>query len=261
MFSKEPRCIYRANQLSEVICQLRFPEFSSISTTLPAAFQEAIRADFPRFSSRQESLPPKISGVPGNLFLENQPSVINYQFTSNDGVWRVNLTNTFISLACAKYTCWEDFAQKLDKPLASFIKLYKPAHFTRVGLRYLNFISKKDLGLDNASFRDLIQSCYLGPLAEEDVADSAFGKCTVDINMAIRAGCHLTLHAGPGTVQRNGQPDPELKFILDMDVFMPGQTPVNLSAGALSTVHSQSYGIFRGAITDLLHKSMEPEIV
>lgn len=261
MFSSEPRCIYRANQLGEVICQLRFPEILSIGTTLPAAFQDAIRDEFPRYSSCKESLPPKIIGAPGNMTLENQPATINYQFMSADSIWRVNLTSSFISLACTKYTCWEDFAQKLDKPLAAFIKLYKPAYFERVGLRYLNFISRKDLDLENTPFRELIQSCYLGPLAEEDVADAAVNRSSVDAEMSIRGGCRLKLHAGPGLVKKNGQPDPEVKFIFDQDLFMPGQVAVNLSAGALSTLHSQAYGIFRGAITNLLHNAMEPEII
>ena len=261
MFSQENRCIYRANQLGEVICQLRFPENPSISTTLPTAFLEAVRSEFPQFSSRQESLPPKITGAPGNMSLQNQPLVINYQFTSADGKWKINLTNTFITLSCASYTCWEDFAKKLDKPLATFIKLYQPAHFERVGLRYLNFISRNALGLADTPFRELIESCYLGPLADEDVLEANTHQCTIDVNMAIRGGCRLSLHAGPGRIKRNGQPDPELKFILDMDLFMPGQIPVNLSAGALNTVHSQAYGIFRGAITDTLHSAMDPEII
>ena len=46
MFSTETRCIYKKNQLAEVICQLRFPEILTIETTIPAQFQEAIREDF-----------------------------------------------------------------------------------------------------------------------------------------------------------------------------------------------------------------------
>ena len=48
MFSNEPRFIYSSNQLGEVICQLRFPDILSIETKLPADFQDAIRAEFPR---------------------------------------------------------------------------------------------------------------------------------------------------------------------------------------------------------------------
>ena len=224
-------------------------------------FQEAIRAEYPQYSARKEAPAPKLTGTPGNLHLENQPQTINYQFASADGVWRVNLTSRFISLACAKYTCWEDFALKLDKPLAAFIKIYKPAYFERVGLRYLNFISRKTLNLEGTPYSELIAPCYLGPLGEEDVAEHSTSRCSVDAEIAIRGGCRVKIHAGPGLVKRNGQQDNEVKFIFDQDLFMSGNVPVNLSAGALQTLHGQAYPIFRGAITDTLHSAMLPEPV
>lgn len=261
MFSNESRCIYGKNPLADVICQLRFPEILSIGASLPVAFQEAIRADFPQYAARKEAPAPKLVGTPGNMRLENQPETINYQFTSADGVWRVNLTSKFVSLACNRYTCWEDFAQKLDKPLAAFIQIYKPAYFERVGLRYVNFISRKALNLEGVPYAELIAPCYLGPLAEEDVAESAASRCSVDTEMNIRGGCRLKLHAGPGLVKRNGQTDNEVKFIFDQDLYMTGKLAVNLSAGALQTLHAQAYPIFRGAVTDMLHSAMEPESV
>ena len=259
MFSHEPRCLYHANQLAEVICQLRFPEILSIGANLPVDFQEAIRDEFPRYSSRQEAPAPRLTGTPGNFSVQNQPSVVNYQFVSADGVWKVNLTSKFISLSCSRYSRWEDFAKKLDKPLAAFIKLYKPAYFERVGLRYLNFISRNALELSESSFRELIVPCYLGPMSQEDVADSGITRCSVDTELAIRGGCRAKIHAGPGNVKQNGKSDPEVKFIFDQDLYMPGNLPVNLSAGALETLHSQAFSIFRGAITDTLHDAMEPE--
>ena len=121
MFSTENRCIYQRNQLNEVICQLRFPEILTIGANVPVAFQEAIRDEYPQYAARKEVPTPRITGTPGNFSLENAPAAINYQFTSGDGVWRVNLTSKFISIACSRYTCWEDFAGRLDKPLAAFI--------------------------------------------------------------------------------------------------------------------------------------------
>lgn len=259
MFSTNARCIYRENQLAEVICQLRFPEILTIATTLPDTFQEAIRSEFPQFQRRQEAPAPRISGIPGNLSLQNQPPVINYQFSSADGIWRINLTSKFISLSCSKYIRWEDFAARLDKPLAAFIQIYKPAYFERVGLRYLNFISRFDLGLEGVPYSQLMNPCYLGPMAEEDVSEGSCSRCSVDSELNLRGGCRVKLHAGPGLVKKNGQPDKEIKFIFDQDLYMPGQVPVNLSAGALQTLHSQAYSIFRGAITDKLHDAMEPE--
>lgn len=259
MFANAERVIYRNNQLGEVICQLRFPEILSIETNLPAAFQEAIRDEFPLYSVRRENSTPKLTGTPGNLSLENRPQSNNYQFASADGVWRVNLTSKFISLATGRYTCWEDFAKKLDKPLASFIKLYKPAFFERVGLRYLNFLSRKSLGLDGTPFSELITPAYLGILNEEDVFEGMCTRSGVDAELTVRGGCKCKLHAGPGLVKRGNVEDKELKFILDQDLYMAGNVPVNLSAGALQTLHAQAYTIFRSAITELCHNAMEPE--
>lgn len=254
MFSTEARCRYHKNQLGEVICQLRFPEILTIEANIPAEFQEAIRATFPLYSSRKETPAPKL--VNGRL--EPQQPNNNYQFVSEDGHWRVNLTSTFISLACNHYTCWEDFAKMLDMPLAAFIRVYCPAYFERVGLRYLNFISRKDLGLEATPFRELMQSPYLGILSDEEIPETATGRATMDCELAIRGGCRAKIHAGPGLVKRGNIDSKEVHFIFDQDLFMPGKVAVNLSAGALETLHSQADAIFRGAITDTLHDAMEP---
>lgn len=261
MFSTEDRCLYTRHQLGEVICQLRFPEILSISVNPPAVFQDAIRSEFPKYQALRESPPPKISGAPGHLQLENPPATLNYLFSTPDGIWRVNLTSKFISLSCSHYTRWEDFARMLDKPLAAFIKVYQPSYFERVGIRYLNFISRKALELEETPFNQLISPCYLGPLAEEDVLQQAVNRCSVDIEMGIRGGCRAKIHAGPGMIKRPGLNDTEVKFIFDQDVYMSGNIPVNVSAGALQTIHVQADAIFRGAITDTLHEAMEPEAI
>ncbi len=252
MFSKEPRCRYGQPQLAEVICQLRFPEILTIQANTPADFQDAIRDSFPVYLRRQE--------IPASALLKKEP-VINHQFATPDGIWRVNLTSKFISLTCSRYTCWEEFAAHLDKPLAAFIQTYKPAPFERIGLRYLNFISRYQLGLEGVPFSELIQPCYLGLLAEEDVTEDAVSRSTVDCEMAIRGGCRVKLHAGPGKVKRGKQEDPEIKFIFDQDLYMNGPLQLNLVAGALQTLHAQADSIFRGAITRRLHDAMEPEIL
>ncbi len=259
MFSQSDRCIYRKNPLDKVICQLRFSEILSIETTLPAEFQEAIRSEFPQYACHRETPAPKLVGAPGNLRMEKQPECNNYQFASTDGVWRVNLTSKFISLACSKYTCWEDFAKKLDKPLAAFIKIYKPTFFERLGLRYVNLISRQALDLADVPYRDLLNSCWIGPFAEEDIPEAATSRFTLDSEHAIRGGCRVKIHAGPVVVTRGGKTEPEPKFAFDQDLYMTGYIPVAYSAGSLETLHCQAYPIFRGAITDMLHEAMEPE--
>lgn len=259
MFSEKERCIYRCNQLADVICQLRFPEILSISANLPVEFQEQIRDTYPKYVRTMDTPAPKLSGKPGSFTVENQPASVNYQFSSEDGIWRINLTSRFISLSCNQYSCWEDFARRLDKPLAAFIKCYKPAYFERVGLRYLNFISKKDLDLEDYAYSDLIAPQYLGVLGDDQIQEQQTTRSGVDAELAIRNGCRVKLHAGPGMVKRNGKADSEVKFIFDQDLSMTGNVPVNYSAGAMETLHGQAFAIFRDAITDTLHNAMQPK--
>ena len=260
MFSNETKYVYANNQLAEVICQLRFPEILTIGANVPVDFQEAIRQEFPQYAAMQEAPAPKISGTPGNLQLENQRPTINYQFTSADGQWRVNLTSKFISLSCACYMDWESFAKKLDTPLAAFIRIYKPAYFERIGLRYMNFFSRRDLSLENTPFSDMIQPAYLGLLQDSEITEASCSRSSVDAELTIHGGCRAKIHAGPGMVKRNGKPDNEVKFILDIDLFMGGNVPVNYAAASLETLHGQAFPIFRDAITDTLHEAMEPKV-
>ena len=259
MFSKEPRCEYQNNQLAEVICQLRFPDILTINANEPAVFQDAIRSEFPQYSTTLETTAPKITGSPGSLQITNQKPTVNYQFISANGIWRVNLTSKFISLTCTNYKNWESFAKRLDVPLAAFIKVYHPAYFQRIGLRYLNFISRDSLTLTESKFSELIQPPYLGLLSDEEISESTATRCGVDAEIAIDGGCKVKIHAGPGFVTRNGVADKEAKFVFDQDLYMNGNIPVNYSAGALETLHAQAFPIFRGAITDILHEAMDPQ--
>ena len=261
MFSNEPRCVYQHNPLADVICQLRYPEILTIEANPPVEFQEAIRDIFPKYTVNKEVSAPKVTGTPGNMVLQNQSVTNNYQFSTADGTCRVNLTSKFISLSCSQYTSWEDFAKLLDCPLAAFIKIYKPALFERIGLRYINIVSRDALNLNDIPYSDLFDPIYLGPLASEQIPSGAVHKCSLDFELALPGGQIAKIHAGPGRVTRNGRQDPEPKFIFDQDLYVHKDVAVQFAANTLDALHSKAYPIFRGAITDTLHQAMEPEII
>ena len=200
-------------------------------------------------------LPPKVvNGKP-----EPQPPVTNYHFLSQDGRWKLNLTKDFIALSTLSYPGWEEFARMLDKPLAAFIQLYKPAYFQRVGLRYLNIISRAALDIEDTPWRQLITPIYLGALAAEDVEESRVLSCGQDLQLKLDSSCSAKIHAGTGLLKNtrpNAPQDPEVKFIFDMDLSMGGNTPCGLAAAALETLHGHSTRVFEGAVTDALRDAM-----
>ena len=262
LFSDRPRSHYRGAALNQVICQLRFPPILTINAVEPADFQEAIRDAFPQYARRQDAAPPRITGLGGpNVKVEQQPPVTNHNFVSEDNVWRLNLTKDFIALSTLRYPGWEEFARHLDKPLAAFIRLYKPAYFQRVGLRYVNVFSRARLGLEDAGWAELFAPAYTALLREPDVAENRVLACGCDLTVKLDSSCQAKIHAGPGRVKQNipGAPqDPEVKFILDMDLSMSGNTPCTLAAGALETLHGHSTRLFEGAITEKLREALDP---
>lgn len=258
LFSEYERYTYARSPLVEVICQLRFPAILSIGAKEPVEFQEAIRKDFPRYLARQEQPAPKVVGLGGpNPKVEQQDAITNYNFISSDGAWKLNLTSNFIALSTLRYQRWEDFAHQFDKPLAEFIQIYQPAFFERIGLRYVNAISRKALGLEEFLWDDLIQGPYLGVLGEPDVEEQDVHKCALEVESELAGDCRMKLHAGPGLLG-GGKTDPEIKFILDGDFSAVGNLTADQVPGRLDDLHRYAVRIFHGAITPELHNAMGP---
>ena len=258
--TNDDRYLYAKSPLVEVICQLRFPTILAIGAKEPAEFQEAIRSDYPRYAVRSEYPVPKLTGVgTPNASLQQQPPVTNYTFISEDGKWKVNLTNSFIALSTVGYRQWEDFAHRLDLLLAQFIRIYQPAFFERIGLRYLNAFSRKVLGLEDLLWDDLIQSPYIGILGEPDVDEKSVTKSSLDVEMPLKDGCRMKLHAGPGVIRRSQENTPsEVRFILDGDFSSAGKLPCGQSPAQLEALHRNAVRLFQGAITKELHDAMGP---
>lgn len=263
LFSDHPRVRYNKPQLAEVICQFRFPAILTIGTKEPADFQEAVRSMFPRYAVRQDQPGPKITGLgTPEARLEAQQAVVNHNFVSADGRWKLNLTKNFISLSTIAYPGWEEFGQRFDLPLAQFIRIYQPAFFERIGLRYVNIFSRKALDMEDEPWRDLFTAPYLGALAAEDVEERNTRKCSVDLEINLDSTCRAKIHAGPGMIKSHvpdAPQDTEVKFIFDMDLFMSGQLDPRFAAGGLETLHGHSTPLFQGAITDRLHSALEPD--
>lgn len=252
LFSTNERYTYTASPLIETICQIRFPTILSIGSITPSQFQEGVRDEFPRYVAKEEPQPPRV--VNGKL--EQVPPITNYNFISTDGLWKINLTQNFIALSTLRYGHWEEFAQKLDKLLALFIQIYQPAFFERIGLRYVNAISRNRLGLQNELWDDLINAPFIGILSEPDVDETKASKCALDVELDLGNSRHLKLHAGPGLLG-NGKQDPEPKFILDNDFsVVEKEIPLQRIAEELSVLHDYAVRIFNAEITRELHEAM-----
>ena len=252
--------VYEKNPLIEVICQLRFPTILSIESAPPAAFQEKIRDRFPRYHSQENKLP-TASG--------ESKTTTSYNFVTEAGDYRLSLANSFIAISTMRYAGWDQFGKMFYDPLKEFVEIYRPAYFERVGLRYVNGISRKRLNLDEHRWNDLLEPQYLGVLDNAELEEGNVSKCAVDVEMKLDEQAHLKLHAGPGRIQRtvrtpNGMKtlqDNDVSFIFDQDLFTGGNIKYADIAETLNHLHYHADSIFSDAITDLLHEAMEPTVI
>lgn len=257
LFNNSDRWNYTNSQLHEVICQIRFPAILSINEASPAEFQEAIRDSFPRYEVRKEQGPPRLVGMgTAEVKLERPPVILNHTFESSTGIWKINLTQNFISISTIRYNNWEDMAKRLDKPLAEFIRIYQPSYFERLGLRYVNVFSRKTLNLEGTPWREMFNPAYLGVLSDPEVDEGKVRKSSNDTELTFGDSTFLKLHAGPGMLKQGGQTDPEVKFILDMDCSTGGQIEGGDVAAKLDLLHGHASDTFHGAITETLHNAL-----
>lgn len=258
LFPAAARIIYRKSPLEQVICQLRFPPILRIDTGLPVDFQDRVRSDFPGFTETTEGrleLPRMVGDVvPADLLREALQSsrTKNYAFTSADGSWRINLTRTFIAFTTTSYERWESFRERLLVPLEATKAIYAPNYFSRIGLRYVNVISRSTVGLPNAAWNDLLSPALTGMLGSADIADSVETYEAVhEIGLSDQGGkARITAKL----IKRDSQ----LVFGIDGDFFNTSRIQPDAALGKLDFLHSQAIGLIRWAITERLHQAMEP---
>ena len=265
-FKEVEQVIYRKNPLIQVVCQLRFPRILSINEKLPADFQEAIRKEYPLFEvnteqQQQVEFNPALGDTIPVPRIVQIDKTNNYQFTSADGVWRVNLTSTFLALSTSLYVSWKDFRSRLELPLKALIDIYQPAFFERIGIRYIDAFQRSKLGLESTPWNELIQPFALGLLSDVDVMNDIRGFSSVtEINIGEDAIARINASlgfVGDNRLLASGN-QLELSFIVDTDLFC-GKRKIEETDTSLTLLHSVSYKLIRALITDKLHDAMEPE--
>lgn len=262
LFPEIQRVIYKKNPLDQVICQVRFPSILKIDAEIPADFQDRIRGEFPNFSEKSElklEVPRAGKGqeVPLELLRGAQQSLStkNYEFISEDNLWRINLTRTFLALTSNKYERWEDFKGKLLAPLNALIEIYAPIHFSRIGLRYIDVIKRSGLGLIDSSWGDLIQPYILGILDSPTVSkhvqsfENRYEISLSEHKDLVTLSTKFVVHVGDG----------ETCYMIDADFSNAGKVPVEGAIEKLDYFNKHASRLLRWCITDRLHQAMEPQ--
>jgi uncharacterized protein (TIGR04255 family) len=244
-FPETGRVIYGKNPLDKVVCQLRFPPILRIDSDAPSAFQDAIRESYPLYQEKtvyqQEiaaGLKPQFPQEVINQLTKTSVTK-NHEFSSEDGMWKINLTRTFLAISTSGYKKWEEFKERFKSAIAALLDIYKPAFFTRTGLRYIDVFdrSKLDLKEDWNELKDSIESF-----------ESVYSVKLSDGQSFVRITTSLVLRADTG----------DKCFMVDSDFFAPKRmAPENVYV-KLDFLNSRASRFIRSVITEKLHKAMGP---
>lgn len=254
-----PRVEYAKNTLVEVVCQLRFPTILRIESEKPTAFQERIRREYPLYAEKpNEPLPmPLPSGIQieiGRLLHSPQA----YEFADADQEWRISLTNEFVALTCSRYSRWEQFRERLTAILDALREVYEPAHYSRIGLRYRNVVTRSKLGINPAMpWSELLNDWAIGELSRSEVS-AEIQQSVRDV--VLRLGEFETLvRIQHGLADAEPPSADEFSYLIDCDYFTRLKTKISDAHAVLNFLNQQSGRLFRWYIREPLHDAMEPQ--
>lgn len=251
-FPDSPRIFYDNAPLQQVVCQFRFPQILRIEAEIPSEFQEHIRSVLP-IVERSEPL-----GVPLQLpkqildILSAQQSLRSYQFFNEARTSWIELASGSVTCITKQYSRWEQFIVFVETALDAFVKIYKPAFYTRIGLRYVDLIDKGAIGLENSLWQDLLSKPILGELGEH------FIESNVE---AIQKSLRVRNSDGTGGfLLQHGLVDGSKKsaYYIDFDFYIDHKTELRDARATLNRLHDRSGLAWRWSITPTLHEALGP---
>lgn len=253
IFPEKERVHYQKTPLKNVVCQLRFPTILDIDSTIPAKFQDKIRAEFPIYK-KSDSI---TKTVKINMTSPQISSAINkrYGFFSEDKKTKIFLASNYMSMETEEYKCWENFWENLQLPLAALNNIYNPAFYTRIGIRYIDIFSKKELGIfGEESWKELINPSFLGLIGDDKMEKFIKGEnATYDL---YDEESNTKMHISTGVIYQ--RLDNEQCILLDTDIYTDIKTNISQLEERIKGFHKEANDIMRYFVTEKMEKIMEP---
>jgi len=222
----------RKNHLDKVICQITFNPVLSLDGEV-GAFQNKIKADYPLASVMVEPTLPVIEA----------PVVNNYSFETEDRLWKVNLTRSFISLTSTAYYQWADFRDRMCSLIDAVHEVFGVDAFNRVGLRYINAIRLSRLKeTEEETWDTFLQESTLGMFGVESEHVNNYSS-TIEYEYD-----DYKLRSITGQIRFRD--DGETGFLIDNDVYSEGSRPYIEIPEVLDKYNRESFNMLRKMITD-----------
>ena len=262
LFPESERVLYKNNPLVEVICQFRYPTILRIRERQLSDFQERVRKDYPVYSEQEPSfgLPPQLPKEFTAIFeqMKIPPELISHRFSTKDLQRFISLRDEFMALAETKYERWESFIEEVVKAESALKEVYDPAFYSRIGLRYRDIISRRDIKLTDVGWQDLLEPHIIAELGDKEVS-GAISRIQTQAIIKIPEIPDGQIVLTHGLITKNGS-DEEC-YLIDADFSVERKEGVNEPFEILDKFHWLAGRLFRWAITKKLHNTMGPRAI
>ncbi len=256
VFPDSERVIFSNNPLEQVICQLRFQPILSITAKEPAEFQELIRQRHPGYERILSAIPKEIADLIALLpAAPSIPETTVFKFLTDDKKTEIDLTRDFVAVATTNYVRWEDFASTIDLATHALESIYKPAFYTRIGLRYRNVIDRAKCGLTNVPYNELVKKSVAGLLDEPqvDIASKITASETQTLIDLDQPSDHLVMRNG--LMPKQGE---DRRYAIDADFYSEGNIAIGQVLPILGRFHNEARNLFNWIITPRLRNALGP---
>ena len=256
-FPKSKRVLFQNNPLREVVCQLRFPPVLEIASEEPAKFQNLIRKKYPLYERDEGlALSEELGDLAARLPLAARPA-LTHKFLVADGSRYVSVARNFVAVSETKYSKWEDFLGQVQLAKTAAEKIYLPAFYTRIGLRYVDLIDRQELGLENVAWADLVNPSLAGILAVEPPRRFVEG-ITSNVVLALSLPqCNAVVRMKYGLALVEDRK----VFAIDSDFYTEDRRETHDVTPILNEFNRIAGDLFRWAITTKLHSALKPKPV
>lgn len=255
LFPHTDRVLYRRPPLVQVTCQLRFPPILRVEAP-PVDFQERVRKHFPLLErpvnfSLPQQLPAEVLQA-----ITSQMGFPGWRFLTEDRQTTIALSSESLVLTTTAYSRWEEFLNHLRPALAGLIAIYAPGYFSRVSLRYQDFIQREKIGLDGVPWSSLLRRELLGEAAIPEIEQNLEQSSRLlRLRMPGDGGVFVLQHALAKPADNSQGP---VGYIIDLDFAATAKTEVPYAEAALTKLHAHVRNAFRWCITDRLHAALDP---
>ncbi len=257
-FPSSERVVFEENPIKEVICQLQFPTILEIGSESPAGFQNKVRHGYPIYNREDalQNLPQEIASLVGQLRLPlpAQLQSPTHKFATSDESRFISLNPAFVAVTDKNYRRWEQLSEQIKAAQLALEETYKPAFYTRIGLRYQDVIDKVDLGLDEP-WHALINPSLIGLLGEQHVQDEVRDIRTVSLVefKEVRGGFIQLTHGLKTLAQGDRQ-----VYVIDADFFTRERSELDHVHAILDEFNRGAGNLFRWAATPRLQRALKP---